>query len=59
MVLSKELRRKADIKAGDKLAAVTWERDGKVCCISLIKAEGLVGMVKDMLGPIVQDIYKK
>ena len=55
-VLPKELRRKANIHAGDKLAVTCWEKDGKVCCISLIKAEELTEMVKGMLGPVMKDI---
>lgn len=56
MVLPKELRERADIKPGDKLAVVSHERDGEVCCISLIKAESLNEMVKDVLGPVMKDI---
>jgi AbrB family looped-hinge helix DNA binding protein len=56
MVLPKELRRKAKIKAGDKLAVTSWEKDGEVCCITLIKVEGLVEMVKGRLGPIIKEI---
>ena len=59
MVLPKELREKAGIKAGDKLALSTWEKDGKVCCIFMIKADDLMGLVKDMLGPVMQEIAKK
>jgi len=57
MVLSKELRVKAGINAGDKLAVVSWEKDGKICCITLIKADELVGMVKDAIGPVVSEIF--
>lgn len=56
MVLPKELREKAGIHAGDKLAITSWEQDGKVCCISLIKAEDLTGMVKATLGPLMKEI---
>ena len=56
MVLPKEIREKANIRAGDKLAVTSWEKDGKICCISLIKAEELTGMVKNILGPVMQDI---
>jgi AbrB family looped-hinge helix DNA binding protein len=55
-VLPKELRDKAGIRAGDKLAVVSWEKDGKVCCISLVKAEGLAGMVRGLLGPMMEEI---
>jgi AbrB family looped-hinge helix DNA binding protein len=56
MVLPKELREKAHIKAGDKLAVVAMEKDGKVCCLSLIKVGDIEPMVKGMLGPIMKDI---
>jgi AbrB family looped-hinge helix DNA binding protein len=56
MVLPKELREKAGIKAGDKLAVTTWEKDGEVCCIALIKAGSLETMVKGMLGPLMKDL---
>ena len=56
MVLPKELREKAEIHAGDKLAITSWEKDGKVCCISLVKAEELTEMVKGMLGPVMKEI---
>ncbi len=56
MVLPKEIRDKANIRAGDKLAVVSWEKDGKVCCISLTKAEELTEMVKGILGPVMKEI---
>ena len=56
MVLPKEIRDKANIRAGDKLAVVSWEKDGKVCCISLIKAEDFAEMVKGLLGPMMKEI---
>jgi len=56
MVLPKEIRDKANIRAGDKLAVISWEKDGKVCCISLIKAEDFTNMVKDILGPMMKEI---
>lgn len=59
MVLPKEIREKADIHAGDKLAVVNWEKDGEVCCISLIKVEKLASIVKGMLGPVMKDILEK
>jgi len=56
MVLPKEIRDKASIRAGDKLAIISWEQDGKICCISLIKAEDLAEMVKGLLGPMMKEI---
>jgi AbrB family looped-hinge helix DNA binding protein len=56
MVLPKELREKAGIKAGDKLAVTSWKKDGEVCCIALIKAGNLGGMVRTLLGPVMKDL---
>jgi AbrB family looped-hinge helix DNA binding protein len=56
MVLPKEIREKANIRPGDKLALVSWEREGKVCCISMIKAEDFGNMVKDLLGPMMKEM---
>lgn len=57
MVLPKEIRDRVGIKAGDKLAVVSMEQGGKPCCISLIKVEGIAEMVKDMLGPVMKEIF--
>ncbi len=59
MVLPKEARDKANIHAGDKLAVISWEKGGQVCCLSLIKAESLTDMVKGMLGPLMSEIFQK
>jgi len=59
MVLPKEIRDKTKIRAGDKLAVISWEKDGKVCCISLIKAEDLAEMIKDLLGPMMEEIMAR
>jgi len=59
MVLPKEIRDKAKIRAGDKLAVTTWEKDGEVCCIALIRVEYLTEMVKDILGPVMKEILQK
>ena len=58
MVLPKEIRDKADIRPGDKLAVVGMEKDGKICCISLIKIGEIEEMVKNMLGPVMKDMFK-
>ncbi len=58
MVLPKEIREKANIKAGDKLALVAWEKEGQICCISLIKTNELGGAVKDFLSPMMKGVYQ-
>ena len=57
MVLPKDIREKAGIKAGDKLAIVTMRQEGKVFCLSMIKVEALADMVKSMLGPVMKEIF--
>jgi len=56
MVLPKEIRDKANIRPGDKLALVSWEKDGKICCINLIKAEEFGDRVKGFLGPMLKEM---
>jgi AbrB family looped-hinge helix DNA binding protein len=55
MVLPKDVRERADIKPGDKLALISWEKDGGICCLALMKTENLSGMVKDVLSPLMND----
>ena len=55
MVLPKELRDRANIKAGDKLAVVSWEKDGEIFCLSLIKADNLAERVREFLGPVMRE----
>ena len=57
MVLPKDLRDKAKIQAGDKLAVISWENEGEVCCMVLIKAENLAERVKDFLGPVMKNMF--
>jgi AbrB family looped-hinge helix DNA binding protein len=56
MVLPKDVREAARIHPGDKLALVLWRKDGAVCCMTLIKADELTGMVRGRLGPLMKDI---
>ena len=59
MVLPKELRDKAKIHAGDKLAIISWEDKGKICCISLMKADDLAEEVNDLLGPLMTNMVTR
>ncbi len=58
LVLPKDLRTRAGIKPGDRLAVISHEKDGEVCCISLIKTESLDDMVRGVLGPVMRDIIR-
>ena len=53
MVLPKEIRDKAGIGPGDKLAVVSIQQDGQVCCVCLVKTKGLDDMVRGLLGPLL------
>lgn len=56
MVLPKDFRERAGIGAGDKLALVSWERDGRICCVVLMKAEELGELVRQRLGPVLRKL---
>ena len=58
MVLPKDIRQRLGIGAGDKLALVGWEQEGKLCCVSLIKVEELNEIVKTRLEPVVQGVFQ-
>ena len=53
MVLPKETRARAGIRAGDKLALVGWRKGDRVCCLSLIKAEEMTEMVGQLLNSLM------
>ncbi len=56
MVLPKEIRQRAGIKPGDKLALISFESEGKFCCMTLMKTDELAKQVKRVLGPVLKDI---
>jgi antitoxin PrlF len=53
MVLPKPVRDRAGFRSGDRLAVVSWEREGRVCCISLQKADDLAEVVRRTYGPLL------
>ena len=58
IVLPKEVREKAGVRAGDKFAVISCESGGKVCCISLVKADYFSETIKGMLGPMLKDMVE-
>jgi bifunctional DNA-binding transcriptional regulator/antitoxin component of YhaV-PrlF toxin-antitoxin module len=58
MVLPKELRDKAKLRPGDKLAVISWEKNGEVCCISLIKTDNFKEILTNLLGPMVKEMME-
>jgi antitoxin PrlF len=57
MVLPKDIREKAGIHAGDKLALVSCGQDAG-SCLALIKVDDLSKMVQQMLGPMMKEVFK-
>lgn len=51
MVLPKEVRKRAGISPGDRFAVVFSEREGSVCCITLIKKEHLDCYISSLVHP--------
>jgi antitoxin PrlF len=56
MILPKEIRKRAGFNAGDKVALLVSENEGKICCITMIPADDLAKQAKDMLGPLVKSL---
>ena len=59
MVLPKEIRDSADIRAGNKFAVISWEKDGELYCISLMRVEQLEDSLKNILLPLLRDFEIK
>jgi antitoxin PrlF len=59
MVLPKEIRAKAGIRGGDKLALTTSGREGKICCILLTKSDEPVQVMQSALGPVARDLIQE
>jgi antitoxin PrlF len=53
MVLPKELREKAQIGPDQKLAVLSWSRDGELCCITLQRADDVAEVVRRTYGPLL------
>lgn len=58
IVLPKDIRARAGIEGGDKLAVISWESGGRVCCLSLIKADEFGTSIKGLLGPMMEEILQ-
>jgi len=56
IVLPKDLRKKMNIAAGDKLAIVSCKSGDQICCLTIFKANELTKQVKSFLGPLMKDI---
>lgn len=59
LLLPKEIRDRAGIRAGDKFALIGVEADGQICCLTLLKADDLADAATEKLGPLVKVIVRK
>ncbi len=58
VVIPKDLRERARVKAGDKFMLVSGECGGEVCCIMMLRADDFAETVKGILGPMMKEILK-
>jgi AbrB family looped-hinge helix DNA binding protein len=56
IVLPKDLREKADMRPNDKIAIIACERNGKVCCVMMVKAEKLTDAVTKTINPLIKGL---
>ncbi|WP_290623763.1 MULTISPECIES: HgcAB-associated protein HgcC [unclassified Archaeoglobus] len=58
ILLPKELREKAKLKTGDRLAIITGcDEDGEICCFILVKAEILDREVSRIISPMLREVF--
>ncbi|UCF71673.1 MAG: AbrB/MazE/SpoVT family DNA-binding domain-containing protein [candidate division WOR-3 bacterium] len=55
LVLPKDIRDSANIHAGDKFVVISWEKDGHVLGITLMRVEQLTDSVNTALMPLLDD----
>ena len=58
IILPKEVRDKAEMKAGDRFAVISCECEGEVCCLILVKTATFNESAKDMLNQMLKGIQK-
>jgi len=59
LVFPKELRKKFDLKAGEKFAMVSCTNDSGLCCFTLVKTSQINDLVGQALSPMLSNIGKK
>jgi len=53
LVLPKDLRKKFDLKAGEKFLLVSCTNDDGLCCFSMIKTDAVNSIVGQSIGPMM------
>ncbi len=51
--LPKDIRNRAGLNPGDKIALISWEKEDKICCFSMVPVRELSGTVGAALGPLM------
>lgn len=59
LVFPKDVRKKFDLKAGEKFAMVSCTNEKGLCCFTLVKTSQLNELVGQSLGPMLNSIGKK
>jgi AbrB family looped-hinge helix DNA binding protein len=55
IVIPKEVRNRANIRDGDKLALVSWMNRDEICCLALIRTENLSSEVFGVMNTLLAD----
>ena len=55
IVIPKEVRKRANIRDGDKLALVSWMNREEICCLALIRADNLSSVASGMMHSLLTD----
>jgi AbrB family looped-hinge helix DNA binding protein len=55
IVIPKEVRNRANIRDGDKLALVSWMNQDEICCIALIRTDNLSSEVSGVMNTLLAD----
>jgi len=55
IVIPKEVRNRANIRDGDKLALVSWMNRDEICCLALIRADNLSSEVSGVMNSLLAD----
>lgn len=57
ILLPKELREKAGLKAGDRLVAISGcDEKGEICCFILVKAKMLDEEIRNVISPLLKEM---
>ncbi|HII97985.1 MAG TPA: AbrB/MazE/SpoVT family DNA-binding domain-containing protein [Methanoregula sp.] len=55
IVIPKEVRKRANIRDGDKLALVSWMNKDEICCLALIRTDNLSSEISGVMHSLLAD----